>query len=94
MNLNTNNEYKFLKKSEFKFKQYKLVPVRLNDIENIRKWRNEQMEVLRQNKKLTKNDQERYFKNVIQPTHRQTNPDLILFSMFLNDLHIAYGGVN
>ena len=41
-------------------------------------WRNEQIDYLRQDKILTKNDQLNYFKNTISKLYNQTFPDQLL----------------
>jgi len=61
-------------------------------MESIRVWRNQQMSILRQNKKITKKEQISYYKESIDPTFNQKNPKLILFSYLKNDVLIGYGG--
>jgi RimJ/RimL family protein N-acetyltransferase len=59
----------------------------------IRKWRNEQIEILRQKNLLTVEDQKRYWNKVILPSISSDAPDIILFSyLFMNNL-IGYGGL-
>ena len=72
---------------------YELVPFRRIDLMKIRKWRNRQMEVLRQKKKISKSDQKNYFKAFIKPTFKQSNPIQLLFSFLLNRKCIGYGGL-
>lgn len=72
---------------------YKLVPIRHDDIFLIMQWRNEQIEVLRQNKILTPEDQEKYYQEVIKPSFTQEKPDLILFSFLYDNECIGYGGL-
>ena len=85
-------KYKFLDFRTKSFKEYSLVPIRKIDIENIRKWRNEQIDVLRQDKYLTKKEQENYYNKIIKKSFFLDSPDLILFSLLLKNKLIGYGG--
>ena len=86
-------KYKALKVNDFKEGGYQVVPIRIKDIESIRIWRNAQMDVLRQNKELSSNDQKQYFKNSIIPLFESDNPEQILFSFFKDSELIGYGGL-
>ncbi len=70
-----------------------MIPMRKKDIYFIMKWRNDQIEILRQNKTLTKKDQLSYYQNYILPSFFQKKPTLILFSYLLNNRLIGYGGL-
>ena len=48
---------------------------------------------LRQTKKLTKKDQDLYFKDTIYKQFSQDKPEQILFSFLENDICIGYGGL-
>jgi hypothetical protein len=85
-------KYKILKKTKYCLSEYSLVPLKDEDMESIRVWRNQQMSILRQNKKITKKEQISYYKESIDPTFNQKNPKLILFSYLKNDVLIGYGG--
>lgn len=86
--------YKCLKKNCFKDNQgYQIIPIREADIENIRIWRNAQMEVLRQKIVLTREAQQRYYEKHVWPTFQQEKPSQILFSFFLHEKLIGYGGL-
>ena len=52
------NSYKVLKKQLFSLNEYSIIPIRYEDRLSILKWRNEQIYHLRQDKLLTKNDQD------------------------------------
>ena len=71
---------------------YHLVPVRLEDIESIRIWRNAQREVLRQNEELTKEAQETYFATFVWPYKWVTDPSQVLYSFLEGPVCIGYGG--
>jgi len=72
---------------------FSLVPIRMEDREAIRAWRNEQMYHLRQNKPLTEADQTRYFNEVVLSLFSQENPAQYLFSYLKNGECIGYGGL-
>lgn len=86
-------QYKCLDKKKILFKNYSLVPLRKQHIQIIRKWRNEQMSILRQKKKLTKKEQVDYYEKIIKKTFNKKNPNLILFSLLLENICIGYGGL-
>jgi RimJ/RimL family protein N-acetyltransferase len=73
--------------------EYRLVPIREQDIFPIMEWRNAQIDVLRQNNKLTRDDQEKYYREVILATFGQQVPSQMLFSFLLNNDCIGYGGI-
>lgn len=84
--------YNCLNKSIYAYNNYALITIRIDDLQLIRKWRNEQIKFLRQENLLTEEDQKLYFENVIQPSFTQSNPDIILFSFIENSKLIGYGG--
>ncbi len=87
-------DYKCLIRNKFKINQYQLIPLREEDIYKIKKWRNEQMDVLRQKRVLTNADQGKYFKDYVLPNFSEEYPTMILFS-FLDENNnlIGYGGL-
>jgi RimJ/RimL family protein N-acetyltransferase len=85
--------YNCLHKQEITTGEYTIVPIRYEDRLAIMKWRNEQMYHLRQEKILTENDQEAYFKNIILPSYNEKTPAQILFSFLKNEKCIGYGGL-
>lgn len=87
------NTYKVLNKQIFTLGKYSLVPIRFEDRYEIMKWRNEQIYHLRQNKPLTKEDQDLYFENVVAKLFKQEQPNQILFSFLKGDKCIGYGGL-
>ncbi len=86
-------EYKALNKQSYVNGEYSIVPIRMKDRFDIMKWRNEQMYHLRQDKPLTKEDQDVYFKNVVLSLFDQTRPLQLLFSFLRDDKCIGYGGL-
>ncbi|WP_210515923.1 GNAT family N-acetyltransferase [Hymenobacter terricola] len=85
--------YRSLAQSEFRHAAYRLVPIRYEDREPIRAWRNAQLEVLRQAEPLTAAQQEAYFQRVVMPLFEQEKPSQLLFSLLHNEELIAYGGL-
>lgn len=86
-------KYTTLKKQVFLLREYSIVPIRLEDRYNIMKWRNEQVYHLRQNKPLTKEDQDKYFNTVVNKLFDQEQPNQILFSYLQGEECIGYGGL-
>lgn len=72
---------------------YSFALLRRADIEPVRKWRNAQMSVLRQTTKLSKAHQERWFDDVVEPTHDGADPPFLLVGVRLRGRLVAYGGL-
>ena len=86
-------KYGFLLSNKYCIMEYCLVPLREEDMELIMKWRNEQIDVLRQKKPLTKDQQHDYFNQVVMKSFRDNKPDCVLFSFLINYVCIGYGGL-
>jgi len=67
--------------------------VNKSDIEAIRNWRNDQMDVLRQMEPITKEAQVRYFEENIWPDLIRNEPKQILLAIELHGELIGYGGL-
>jgi RimJ/RimL family protein N-acetyltransferase len=87
------NSYKVLNNQQFSKKEFSIVPIRYEDKIDILKWRNEQVYHLRQDKQLTKEDQETYFTKVINSLFELEKPSQLLFSYLQNNVCIGYGGL-
>ncbi len=85
--------YKALNKQIQSQGEFSIVPIRDEDKYDIMKWRNEQIFHLRQPEPLTKQKQERYFKDVVSKLFDEDNPKQYLFSFLRNDECIGYGGL-
>ena len=85
--------YKVLSTNKFTHKEFKIVPVRSLDRYKIMKWRNEQIYHLRQDKILSREEQDKYFKSIILNQKRESYPDQILFSFLRNNVCEGYGGL-
>lgn len=91
--MDSNRQYKCLHKQKFSINNYSLVPIRHNDNEEIRTWRNDQIDLLRQNTFLSKEEQIKYFETVIANLFVEENPKQLLFSLLYNESLIGYGGL-
>lgn len=86
-------KYKCLSNTEWSSNGYKLIPIRTDDKYEILKWRNSQIEILRQKEKISKEQQEFYFANVVDKLFEEDYPKQLLFSFLHNDALIGYGGL-
>jgi len=67
--------------------------VRPADIENIRVWRNAQLDVLRQNREITPQQQEAYYAEHVWPAMQLRRPRNILLSYMKDEELVGYGGL-
>lgn len=87
------NRYKDIPQTEFVNGSFTLVPIRDNDKYTIMQWRNDQLDILRQQQPLTKEQQENYFKTVVNKLFDENQPKQLLFSFLENGKLIGYGGL-
>lgn len=88
-----NQQYTCLARQHQAFEQYSVVPLRPDDILAIKDWRNAQLEILRQDKPLTDEEQHHYYQHVVVPTYSQQHPEMVLFSFLHDNRLIGYGGL-
>ncbi|UKN02779.1 GNAT family N-acetyltransferase [Paracrocinitomix mangrovi] len=86
-------QFSALNNNVFDKGDFVITPIRFQDMESIRQWRNNQMSVLRQQRTLTPEDQKNYFEKVVAPLFEQEKPTQLLFSFLENDQLIGYGGL-
>lgn len=86
-------KYACLKKDCFTLNEYAICSIREGDIYKIKDWRNEQLDILRQSKKLTNQDQLNYFLDVVSPAFLEEQPRNILVSFLKHGKLIGYGGL-
>lgn len=86
-------KYKVLHNNIFTCDEFSIHPIHEENMEPIRIWRNEQMEVLRQNKELSSDDQLNYFNGVVKPLFELNKPSQLLFGFYKNTDLIGYGGL-
>ena len=72
---------------------YSIVPIRNQDRHLIRKWRNSQIEILRQKAPISVEEQDNYFEKVVSSLFFLKNPNQLLFSFFEGSCLIGYGGL-
>lgn len=82
-----------LKNQKFEYQSYSIIPIQKEHIESIRCWRNNQIEILRQDSPITKKQQESYFNKKIWPSMLEKKPSNILMSFLHKDKLIGYGGL-
>lgn len=89
-----NSGYRCLTVQSFKDHEgYELVPIREEDVESIRQWRNAQINILRQQQPLTIEEQKEYFQTHVWPLFQETNPKQLLFSYLHHGICIGYGAL-
>ena len=86
-------KYKCLSNIEWSSNGYKLVPIRTEDKYEILNWRNSQIEILRQKEKISKEEQDYYFANIVDKLFEEEHPNQLLFSFLCNGVLIGYGGL-
>jgi SAM-dependent methyltransferase/RimJ/RimL family protein N-acetyltransferase len=72
---------------------YSYLPLRRSDIQALRRFRNEQMDVLRQSETISPEQQERWFDEVVVPAQRDPRPPMVLASILEDGAFIGYGGL-
>ena len=85
--------YRILRLNDYRHGRYRLLPIRPDDREPIRQWRNAQIDILRQSTPLTADAQDRYFRDVVGPLFEAEQPAQLLFSLLLDEDLIGYGGL-
>ncbi len=86
-------KYKCLKEKKYIKNNISIQAILPKDIEMIRGWRNEQMELLRQNTKISKKNQIDYFRNHVWNEMSKQHPNQILLSIMENNILLGYGGL-
>ena len=76
-----------------KSQEIKFQAIKFSDSEKIRNLRNSQINILRQDKKLSKIDQIKYFKEVVMPDLQSKTPRNILFTIKYKKNFIGYCGL-
>ena len=85
--------YSILKRPKISFGAYALMSIREQDMENIRQWRNAQLDILRQREPISLQQQQRYWSEVVAPSFDEQQPSMILVSFMHEDTCIGYGGL-
>lgn len=85
--------YRVMPNAELCSGSLRLSAVQPDHIERIRKWRNAQMDVLRQSHPISAQDQKRYFEESVWPDKIVKNPKQILLAIEEEGELIGYGGI-
>lgn len=86
-------KYQKLDKEVYLSGKYKLRTICYEDRVAIMQWRNEQLYHLRQKTPLTQQEQDNYFSTVVASLFKKKYPNQLIFSLFQDERHIAYGGL-
>lgn len=91
--MTSDKNYKIMPRSELSDGVITLRALRQEDIEHIRLWRNTQMDVLRQARPISIQEQAHYFDEHVWPEKQSSRPRQILLGIALNKKLIGYGGL-
>jgi hypothetical protein len=83
--------YRILNNKTYLFSDYTVKPLSFYALMRIRRWRNDQINILRQKEKLSKLKQFLYYMEVVK-FQMDKNPKNILFGYYFNKKLIGYGG--
>jgi len=72
--------------------EFRIRPLEWEDREPIRRWRNEQIDVLRQTDQLSAEDQDAYYRAVLAPQFAEREPRQILWALEEDGTLVGYGG--
>ena len=84
--------YAYFPNLSINFGQHSLRPITWADRVPIRRWRNEQIEILRQREPLSVEDQDLYFERVIAAQMAMVRPPQLLFGYLEGRSLVGYGG--
>jgi RimJ/RimL family protein N-acetyltransferase len=85
--------YSVLGAEPFRYNNYYIESVRMEDAEAIRTWRNEQISALRQEQTLAKEEQSTYFERLLSEDFPISKPKQVLVRFMLEGNLIGYGGI-
>jgi len=85
--------YRCLKNTKYIKENISFVSLRFDDMTLIKNWRNDQINILRQNKPLSDEDQQRYYFEVVCKSMQDKKPALVLFSILDKEVCVGYGGL-
>jgi hypothetical protein len=86
-------KYKCLSQTEYSNGIYSIKAISKDDIIFIKDIRNNQLDVLRQPRKLLNEEQFKYYRSIIEPQFEKLHPDQLLLSFLRNGQLIGYGGI-
>jgi Acetyltransferase (GNAT) domain len=91
--LDSPSHYISLPQRSFNLGETTLTTVSQSDVESIRKWRNRQMHVLRQNSEISVSEQVEYFRQNVFSEFVKLHPKQVLFSIHSKTKMVGYGGL-
>ncbi len=86
-------KYKILKYDEYQLDNFTIKTIDKKYIQLIRKWRNKQINILRQNQIISESQQNDYFNFNVFPLLNFDTPVQILFNCFYENKFVGYGGI-
>ena len=87
------NGYRFFPSLAVSRGRYALRPITWEDRTYIRRWRNEQISVLRQQEPLSLKEQNQYFRDVVATQMHLPKPAQVLVGYLEDDSLVGYGGL-
>lgn len=87
------NGYRCMRRARLELGGLSVEAVNPGHIESIRKWRNEQMAILRQSSEISPEQQQSYFNREIWPDQNVDRPRNILLACQEDGILIGYGGL-
>lgn len=86
-------KYKVLRRPDYVLQKLRISTIDDQYIQLIREWRNNQINILRQDKLISKDQQIDYFNKKVFSLYESDLPEQILFNCFYEDQFIGYGGI-
>ncbi|AEA42230.1 GNAT family N-acetyltransferase [Fluviicola taffensis] len=83
----------YLNNTSYSLNGFQVTPMRESDIYLIKDWRNAQLDVLRQTKLISNEDQSNYYQSVVKSSFEKEQPSIMLFSFLHLGECIGYGGL-
>lgn len=86
-------KYQVLSATEYRLNNLSISTIDETYIQQIRIWRNQQIDILRQNQIITESEQIHYFNTRVFPLLESEFPQQVLFYCFYKGSFIGYGGI-
>ena len=85
--------YRCLKRQQLSVNGYVLSTLQDDHVEPVRQWRNAQIDILRQSRAITEQEQRKYFDHSVWNDLDALKPRQILFALRYEQMFIGYGGL-
>jgi RimJ/RimL family protein N-acetyltransferase len=86
-------KYRILSAGEYRLDKLLICTIDNSYIQQIRIWRNQQIDILRQNQLISEEQQEWYFNTHVFSLFDNLYPQQVLFNCFYEEKFIGYGGI-